>query len=662
MIVLGLRGGADGIDAHPLAARRRVAGLPADPAVRSLEAGLGDGDDARRRERGVDAGLHLLALDVLHAEAVGDLEAAVGRHEGRAVDAVSERNERRLGGLAVEVDEHLRGRDVELLPDAGGHVHVDRGAARGIDEFGRGAREREGRDRSAEPPDEEPALEVAADDRAAREVRIDAPEPVELRAIVARVGVEVRGLDDRGDGAGRRHVEDAQARAVVGREHLALVRVAVVRDRGRRVLEVADEDGRREVLDIEDVGRRERLGRALVELVAEEEEPAVLGEPALVAVAPVRVDDRAEQGRRGLVGDIDDVEAGVDVAAVLAAAAEGDLLARVGAVGVGDDLRVVDVDVVVLPDEDGRTRVREVVDAQAARTAAAAVEEAAVLVDRHVVARRGAAGRDRVDERRRTTVDRREVDDLDAATALGHDVAVLVVGLAVAPEAARAGNPRLLRGVHRVGDLVDRHAVVHAHERVLAAARAHIAPAVVPARTGGVDRVERVPALELDVERVELAGDAAFLTLAVDLRAHGALAVADLAVVLVGDERSGDGRSGEHAQEGAAGAEGGGRDRIRHGTVFLSAAAGPPRWRARRATAFTAILHRTPRRGEWTDSGGSSDDSPCYGASFAVRGPSAFGCAAHSDFGEAVPRLRRNATRSDLPASPRPSGSRTCSP
>ena len=447
-------------------------------------------------------------------------------------------------GAEVVVDRG--GADVE----AAGHelldLHLHEVAAR-VHEVGRSAVDAQVQLRLTHVPHEEPALEVGADHRAAREVGEDAPEPVEGRAVAGRVRV-VEAVLGRVRGV-RVEVEDPQTAGVVGGVEQPVLHVAVVRDGRVAVRERGHVEGVVGVGDVDHVRRRGE-GAVLVQLVAHVEVLAVLAEPALVAVGAVGPVDLADHLRVRLVGDVDDRETGVATATVEPRTAVGDLAACVRPRGVGHHLSVVDVARAPGPDVLRAGRVGEAVHAQAVAAAAGPVEEARVLVDEDVVRVGGADVIDDARERDLAAVDVGQAHHLDAAAALGDDVRVLVVDLDVTPEAAGSRDVADLLRVRGHGDVEESRAARRAHDPVLASARADVAPAVVPAARA-VDLVQRDLGLEGHVagahERVaararDAAGAAGQPQVAPDRPGEGALAVEDLGVVVV----EGDGAGAEH--------------------------------------------------------------------------------------------------------------------
>src|SRR5690606_20961667 len=119
------------------------------------------------------------------------------------------------------------------------------------------------------------------------------------------------------------------------------------------------------------------------------------------------------------------------------------------------------------------------------------------------------SGRDRVRQGDDAVVHVREVDDLDAAAALGPGVGVRAEHADVAPQ---AGGPRDLSDEDRVArlrDLDDRGAVRVAEQRVLAPGRRRVAEAGVPvaARTDAEVR-QRHPREQRHVAARELVAHA----------------------------------------------------------------------------------------------------------------------------------------------------------
>ena len=186
-------------------------------------------------------------------------------------------------------------------------VRVDL-VTRRVQEVRRSACDAEGELRLADIPHEEAALQVRADDGPAGEVGEHAPQAVEGRTVVGRVGV-VEGVLGR-VGRVRVQVEHAQAAGVVGRVEQAVLRVAVVGDRQVAVGERGHIGGVVRVGHIDHIDRAGE-GAVLVQLVAHVEVLAVLAEPALVAVGAVGPIDLADDRGVGLVGDIDDRQASV---------------------------------------------------------------------------------------------------------------------------------------------------------------------------------------------------------------------------------------------------------------------------------------------------------------------------------------------------------------
>ena len=347
------------------------------------------------------------------------------------------------------------------------------------------------------PPDEEAPLDVAADDRARGEVRVDAPQPVEGGRVPVREGVEEGDLVPAG-GVG--DVEDAHARLVVGRVEQPVGDVVVVGDGARVVLESVDVHRVGQVGDVDDDGAGVAPAVLLLQLVVEEDELLVVGEPDLVGILALRIHDASEVDDVVLVRDVQDVQARLGEAAVEARAAEGDLATGEGTALHGDDLRVVDVPVGPDAHELRACWVRQVVDAQAVARAAAAVEVARIGIDGDVVRRAGADvvdGAHLIDD---ALIDLRQIDDLDARAALRDDVGVRAEGLDVAPDAPGTGNVGDDARARRLGHVDDGRAVEMPEQGVLPPVGRDVAPAVAPVGAGAEIR-EREPGEQLDARR-----------------------------------------------------------------------------------------------------------------------------------------------------------------
>src|SRR5262245_32443693 len=156
----------------------------------------------------------------------------------------------------------------------------------------------------------------------------------------------------------------------------------------------------------------------------------------------------------------------------------------------------------------GQGRIGEVVDSQAlkhAAAAAAAIEEAALLVYEDRVRAAGTDVVHGVRERHDAGVDLGEIEYLNAATALADCIGVVAEGADVAPKAGRAdggavepGSGNNL-GVVRVGHFNHAHAAGEADEGVLAAGGRDIALDDAGAGKGGVEVGHGDPTQQLDV-------------------------------------------------------------------------------------------------------------------------------------------------------------------
>ena len=264
-----------------------------------------------------------------------------------------------------------------------------------------------------------------------------------------------------------------------------------------------------------------------------------------MAVARVGISGVRKLHRVRLVGDINDVEASISVAVVGSAAAEGDLAIGVWAAGKGLDHHLVDIDRRPGVDIGGRGGVGvEVVDAQAIGATAGAIEKSTHLVERQRVGGGGSGGRrsDAVHQGHRAQrIKLTHIDDLHAAAALGAGVTEVAVDAHIAPEAGRPRDVRLDHCSTRVGDVDERSAVGEADDRVLAAGGRDVAPAGVGAGGWGGKLRERKPTAQSDAVGVEGARDRTFDRLAINLAptrpAIGLLAVANLAIVVMGKQR-----------------------------------------------------------------------------------------------------------------------------
>ena len=314
---------------------------------------------------------------------------------------------------------------------------------------------------------------------------------------------------------------------------------------GVAVGEGSSERWRVEVRHIDHDGGGDGNRGAFVELVVDVEVLAFRIEPALMAVARVGISGVRKLHRVRLVGDINDVEASISVAVVGSAAAEGDLAIGVWAAGKGLDHHLVDIDRRPGVDIGGRGGVGvEVVDAQAIGATAGAIEKSTHLVERQRVGGGGSGGRrsDAVHQGHSAQrIKLTHIDDLHAAAALGAGVTEVAVDAHIAPEAGRPRDVRLDHCSTRVGDVDERSAVGEADDRVLAAGGRDVAPAGVGAGGWGGKLRERKPTAQSDAVGVEGARDRTFDRLAINLAptrpAIGLLAVANLAIVVMGKQR-----------------------------------------------------------------------------------------------------------------------------
>ena len=208
-----------------------------------------------------------------------------------------------------------------------GDLNAQVGPAVRVDQVGLAVGEGEGQLGITEPPHEQPLLHVAADDGAAGEERIAAPQAVELGVVVLGIGVEVGRLEGRG---AVRDVEDAQSAAVVRLEEQVALDVEVVVDRVRPGGEGRGHEGRGEVGDVEDARGRGDAEGLLVHLVVEVGVLAVVADPHLVREGRRGVGRGAEQGDRGLVRDVEDVQRGLPPPEESSTAAKASSLPKCG--------------------------------------------------------------------------------------------------------------------------------------------------------------------------------------------------------------------------------------------------------------------------------------------------------------------------------------------
>ena len=289
-------------------------------------------------------------------------------------------------------------------------------------------------------------------------------------------------------------VEHAQSGGVVGAEEPVALHVLVVVDRGQSRGVRADRGRRRQVADIHDASLVVDASVLLIQLVVDVGIPAVLAQPHLMAEVGVGVGVATDHRDRALVGHVQDVETGVGLTAIGSTTREEDLLARVGT-----RLVVVDHAVMRVLGRPGRRhhgcrRVRQRIDAKTVAATAHAIQVARLLVDDHGV--RGGRRRARVDgvhQCHHAIVDVGQVEHLDAAATLAHRVGPGAIGLHVSPQAGRPGDEAHDARRTRVGHVHESGAVGQAHQRVLTTGRTHVAPHVVAAGVGGVERGHREP-------------------------------------------------------------------------------------------------------------------------------------------------------------------------
>ena len=379
MIVLRLCCGADRIHARPLSRGGRVTRDSRSPAARCLEAVAHHSQRAIRRHRGVDHVRCAFGIEPCHAvltlrgEVPAHLRAAVCRRESRVPLTIGCLHQRLalVSGTCVDVDRRATGDELSrtALVDREGYA-----LACGQHRRRTPRRIRERHRRRAHPPHEQALLDVAADDGAAREVRVVVPQPVVAARIVVRIGVKARDQGRRQRPAGS--VEHAQAAAVVRFEDERALGVDVVVDR-RAVLELTKVGQRRR--RVVEAGRIEHAReRAIVRLVVVVQARAIRREPRLVREARIRIGDVRQRHRRCLVRHIDDVDAYIREAAVQATAADGELTRpATGTAGrVSDYLSFMHIAIEPPTHIHGALRRgAQVIDAQAVRAAASSVKK-----------------------------------------------------------------------------------------------------------------------------------------------------------------------------------------------------------------------------------------------------------------------------------------------
>ena len=310
------------------------------------------------------------------------------------------------------------------------------------------------------------------------------------------MGVEPGHLRGRSTGA---DVEHPQTRGVVGAEEPVALHVLVVVDRGQSRGVGADRGRRRQVADIHDAALVVDAAVLLIQLVVDVGVPAVLAQPHLMAEVGVGVGVATDHRDRALVGHVQDVETGVGLTAIGSTTREEDLLARVGT-----RLVVVDHAVMRVLGRPGRghhgcRRVRQRIDAKTVAAATHAIQVAGLLVDDHGVRRRrGRARIHRVHQSHHAIVDVGQVEHLDAAATLAHRIGPRLVGLDVAPHAGGPGDEAHDARRTRVGHIHEAGAVGETHQRVLTTGWTHIAPHVVAAGVGGVERGHGEPCHQAD--------------------------------------------------------------------------------------------------------------------------------------------------------------------
>ena len=520
-----------------------------DPSARRralIQRRLGDGDGkprSARRGRGQrrddDVRAHpdpasdgVVELVPLHDGAVGvglrDQVVAPGRrrrrdgHGGGAGARRRWRQRRDLAGAqdgVADVDGRIGG-EIEagdrgpdgIGPEVAGGVRHRQRVPR------RSGRRREHRDHQVgaaghedRAQHEQALLDPAHDDDPAREEGVVAPGPVEAREVIGGVDVEEAHLA-QGAGGDPAQIDHAQAAPVVGLEGVVAADVLVVVDRRARALVDRVHVGGGETGHVPDVGARVVVEVELVLLVVHQEPRVVLGQPALVRVAPARVPGARELDGSGLVRHVHDRQR-------VAVRAEADLAAVVGGVGavVRHTLGLVGVAVIAhAPGEDGTGGHPHVdhVQPAVARLAAGQVHEAARLVhgDRVNGADAAVVGRRREGHGgRRHAAQRGEVEDLHAVAArLADDEGVVREHLDAAPDGARGvgGQVAEVDGIAGVADVDERGPGRATHERVFPA-REGIGPAPHVVAVAAADLRQRQEREEVDVAAGVDAGEAA---------------------------------------------------------------------------------------------------------------------------------------------------------